>query len=423
MFKADKDQVAKNYDAAKKVYAAYGVNTDAVLEAYRQVPISLHCWQGDDVTGFEKMGDVTSQNLVTGNYPGRARTADELRGDIDTVFSLAPGGYKVNLHSMYAEPGTTDRNKVTAEDFRNWITWAKKNGFGLDFNASFFTHPEMNNGFSLASLNKKTRDYWIEAGKGARAISNDMGKELNQICVNNIWIPDGLKDLPANRFKYRSYLEDALDEILEKPYSKEYTRDVLEGKLFAIGVETFTVGSHEFYLGYAAKKGIGVCMDTGHYHPTESIVDKISSVYRFVDTLLLHISRGIRWDSDHVLIQGDDLTGIMQEVKRGGLYKGNKLFMGLDYFDASINRVAAWVIGMRAAGKSLLTALLEPSELLFKAEEDGDFTLRLALTDEFKNLPANAVWDYACLTQNKPVGTEWIDALKAYETNVMLKRK
>lgn len=422
MFKSDKEQILKSYQAAKKLYAAYGVDTDKAIEIFNQIPIALNNWQGDDVTGFEKNGDVVSQNTVTGNYPGKARNGKELRMDIDTAFSFSPCKPRVNIHSMYGEPGTTPRNKLTTEDFRFWIDWAKKNNYAIDFNVSFFTHPMMNNGFSLASLDKKTRDFWIEAAKGGRQISNDIGNELGQTCINNIWIPDGLKDIPANRSTYRHYLEDSLNQILETKYERKNMRDVCEGKLFAIGVEAFTVGSHEFYLGYAAKKGIGVCMDTGHYHPTESIVDKISSVYNFIDTLLLHISRGIRWDSDHVLLQGDDLLGIMQEVVRGELYKGDKLFMGLDYFDGSINRVAAWTIGLRAAGKALLTALVEPFALLNKAERDGDFTLRLALTDEFKNLPINAVWDYVCLMNNKPVGTEWIEQMKKYEAEIMIKR-
>ena len=422
MFKSDKEQILKSYQAAKKLYAAYDVDTDKAIEIFNQIPIALNNWQGDDVTGFEKNGDVVSQNTVTGNYPGKARNGKELRMDIDTAFSFSPCKPRVNIHSMYGEPGTTPRNKLTTEDFRFWIDWAKKNNYAIDFNVSFFTHPMMNNGFSLASLDKKTRDFWIEAAKGGRQISNDIGNELGQTCINNIWIPDGLKDIPANRSTYRHYLEDSLNQILETKYERKNMRDVCEGKLFAIGVEAFTVGSHEFYLGYAAKKGIGVCMDTGHYHPTESIVDKISSVYNFIDTLLLHISRGIRWDSDHVLLQGDDLTGIMQEVVRGELYKGDKLFMGLDYFDGSINRVAAWTIGLRAAGKALLTALVEPFALLNKAERDGDFTLRLALTDEFKNLPINAVWDYVCLMNNKPVGTEWIEQMKKYEAEIMIKR-
>lgn len=422
MYLKDENIILKNYESAKKVYAGFGIDTDKVIEEFQTIPVSLHCWQGDDVRGFESLGDVASQNLVTGNYFGAARTADELRCDIEEAFSMSPCKHRVNLHSIYAEPKKpTPRNELTAEDFRNWIDWAKQNKYGLDFNASFFTHPMMVDGFSLASRRKDVRDYWIKAGKGSREISDAIGKELGVTCVNNIWIPDGLKDIPANRMKYREYLKDSLDQIFEAKFDKKNEIDVLEGKLFGIGIESFTVGSHEFYLAYAAKNNVGVCMDTGHYHPTETVVDKISSVALLVDDLLLHISRGIRWDSDHVLIQGDDLTNLMLELKRGGLF--HKIGMGLDYFDASINRVAAWVIGLRAAGKAILTALLEPSNLLEDAEEKGDFTSRLALMEEFKNLPINAVWEMLCLKTGKPVNTEWLTHLKKYESDVQSKRK
>ena len=420
--KRNPEQILRAYEDAKKVYAAYGVDTDAAIEILKTIPITLHNWQGDDVVGFEKHEGVHSENLVTGNYPGRARNGDEMRMDIDTAFSFSPTKPRVNLHSMYGEPGTTERNLQTTEDFRGWIDWAKSRGYALDFNVSFFTHPRMLDGCSLASPDKATREYWIKAGKSGRAIANDIGRELGEVCINNIWVPDGTKDIPADRFAYRQRLADSLDEILSVSYDKANVRDVLEGKLFGIGTECFTVGSHEFYIAYAATHGIGVCMDTGHYHPTESIVDKISSVYPYIDTLLLHISRGVRWDSDHVLLQGDDLSAIMQQVVRGHLYDSGKVFMGLDYFDATVNRVAAWAIGLRAAGKALLDALIEPYPLLQKAEIDGDLTARLALLDEFRNLPSNAVWDYLCYTRGVPVGTEWIDQLKAYEANVQSKR-
>ena len=420
--KRNPEQILRAYEDAKKIYAAYGVDTDAAIEIFKTIPITLHNWQGDDVVGFEKHEGVHSENLVTGNYPGRARNGDEMRMDIDTAFSFSPTKPRVNLHSMYGEPGTTERNLQTTEDFRGWIDWAKSRGYALDFNVSFFTHPRMLDGCSLASPDQATREYWIKAGKSGRAIANDIGRELGEVCINNIWVPDGTKDIPADRFAYRQRLADSLDEILSVNYDKANVRDVLEGKLFGIGTECFTVGSHEFYIAYAATHGIGVCMDTGHYHPTESIVDKISSVYPYIDTLLLHISRGVRWDSDHVLLQGDDLSAIMQQVVRGHLYDSGKVFMGLDYFDATVNRVAAWAIGLRAAGKALLDALIEPYALLQKAEIDGDLTARLALLDEFRNLPSNAVWDYLCYTRGVPVGTEWIDQLKAYEANVQSKR-
>lgn len=422
MFCTDRDLVARSYENARTRFKAWGIDTDEVIRRFYTIPISLHNWQGDDVTGFENQGDVASQNMVTGNYPGRARNAQEMRSDIEAAFSVTPTRPRVNLHSMYSEPGTTDRSLLTTEDFRGWIDWCKEKGWALDFNVSFFTHPKMRNGFSLASQDKATRDFWIRAGKGGREISRDIGAELGEPCINNIWVPDGFKDIPADRFEFRRYLADSLDQILEVPYDRTLMMDVLEGKLFGIGVESYTVGSHEFYLGYAAKKGIGVTMDTGHYRPAEDIADKISSVIPFVDPLMLHISRGIHWDSDHVLIQGDAVTSWMEELVRGDLLDSGKVYMGLDFFDASINRVFAWAIGLRAAGKALLTAMLEPYADLKKAEQDEDFTLRLALTDEMRNLPVNAVWDYACMQAGKPVGAEWIDILKKYEADVTSKR-
>lgn len=416
------DRILRNYEDAKAVYAGFGVNTDQVISAFSTIPISLHCWQGDDVRGFESLGDVASQNLVTGNYPGAARNADELRQDIDQAFSFSPCKPRVNLHSMYAEPKKpTLRNELTVEDFRNWIDWAKMRGYSLDFNASFFTHPMMVDGFSLASRRKDVRDYWIKAGKGSREIAAAIGRELGTACINNIWVPDGLKDIPANRLIYRSHLKDSLDQIYADSFRRDQVIDVLEGKLFGIGLESFTVGSHEFYLSYAIKNGKGVCLDTGHYHPTETAVDKITSIALFVDDILLHISRGIRWDSDHVLIQGDDLNNLMLEMKRGGFF--GKIMMGLDYFDASINRVAAWAIGLRAAGKAMLNALLEPSALLESFESEGDYTSRLALMEELKNLPVNAIWDELCVRTGTPVGTTWLDLLKRYETDVQSQRR
>lgn len=415
------DLILKNYENAKEIFKSYGVDVEGAIRTFESVPISLHCWQGDDVKGFEGNADF-SQNLVTGNYPGAARNGAELRSDIDKAMSMSPTKNRVNIHSIYQESnGKHDRNEVGVEDFRHFINWAKEGNFGLDFNVSFFTHKRMNNGFSLSSPDKATRDYWIKAGKGGRIISNQIGIELNDKCYNNIWIPDGLKDMPANRFYYRDLLEDSLNQIFEQKLDEKYSADVLEGKLFGIGTECFVAGSHEFYLGYAIKNGVGICMDTGHYLPTETIIDKISSVKRFTKDILIHISRGIRWDSDHVLVQGDDLTNLLTELKRGELL--NEIPMGLDYFDASINRVGAWTIGLRAFGKSLINALLEPTHLIFDAEKNEDFTSRLALMDEFKNLPVNAVWDYVCLKNNAPIGKNWIDELKKYEREVQMLRK
>ena len=416
MIKRDNEQVLRAYEDAKKTFAAYGVDTEQAISDFEQIPISLHNWQGDDVMGFENTNAV-SQNLVTGNYPGRARNGEEMRADIDKAFSYSPVKPKVNLHSMYGEPGTTSREKVTTEDFRKWIDWAKKNGYGLDFNCSFFTHPMMNNGFSIASPDKKTRDFWIEAGKGAREIANDMARETGQTCTNNIWVPDGLKDIPANRFAYRNYLEDSLDQILEKKYDKKNVRDVLEGKLFAVGVECFTVGSHEFYLAYAATHGVGVCMDTGHYHPTESIIDKISSVYKFIDTLLLHISRGVRWDSDHVVLFDDETREMMKEVVRADAL--DRVFLTTDYFDASINRISAWVTGLHSVQKALLYALLEPKTL--KALQDtNNFTELMVRQEELKTMPFGAVWEEYLRRESIP--QDYFAEIKRYEADVLSKR-
>jgi L-rhamnose isomerase len=417
MYRNKEDVILRNYDHAKAVYKDFDVDVDKAIEKFKAIPISLHCWQGDDVKGFEDLGDVESQNVVTGSYPGAARNGDELRADIEKAFSMSPAKHRVNLHSIYAEPKKpTPRNELTADDFNGWIEWAKEKDYGLDFNVSFFTHPMMVDGFSLASRRKDVRDYWVKAGVGGREISYEIGKRLGTPCYHNIWVPDGLKDIPANRLVYRQNLIESLDRIFEKKLDRKYIRDVLEGKLFGIGIESFTVGSHEFYLAYAVKNGVGVCLDTGHYHPTETAVDKITAVAPFVDDVLLHVSRGVRWDSDHVLIQGDELDALMLEIKRGDFF--DKIAIGLDFFDASINRVAAWVIGLRSAGKSILKALLEPTHLVEEAEANGDYTSRLALMEEFKNLPFNAVWDYVCHTTGTYVGSTWLDEVKAYESGL-----
>lgn len=422
MRKADRDIIQTRFEMAKKDFAAFDVDVEAAIEKFETIPISLHNWLGDDVVGFEEVEGLHNENVVTGNYPGKARNGDDMRRDIEMALKCSPAKPKLNLHTIYAEPVTRKgRNELDTEDFRKWIDWAKEHGCGIDMNVSYFTHPNMDGGFSLSSHKKEIRDFWVECGKGSRKISAEIGKELGVVCVNNLWIPDGMKDVPANRFAFRENLIESLDRIFEDKYDKAYTRDVLEGKLFGIGIEAFTVGSHEFYLGYAATHGIGVCFDTGHYLPTETIIDKLSSVHPFVDCIQLHLSRGIRWDSDHTLTLSDELIDIMREMKRGQLYDKN-VYMGLDYFDATINRVAEWIIGLRSAGKALLIALLEPTKLIFDAELKGDYTLRLALMEEFKNLPYNDVWDYVCAESDACVGTEWIDAVKKYEEDVLLKR-
>jgi L-rhamnose isomerase len=412
------DIVQKNYELARKIFADWGIDTEKAMERFSELKMSVHCWQGDDVKGFEG-DDAASQNLVTGNYPGRARCGDELRQDLDMAMSLSPFKHKVNIHSFYQE-GKKKRKEVTAADFTKWIDWAVGKGYGLDFNCSFFTHKMMDGNLSLTSLKKEVRDYWIEAGQGAREIACEMGKATGQVCINDIWVPDGMKDIPADRLHFRSLLIDALDRILEKKYDKKYMVDVLEGKLFSIGAECYTVGSNDFYLAYAVKKGVGICMDTGHYHLTESVADKLSAVAPFVDDILLHISRGVRWDSDHVVIQSDELLALFEEITRGDY--ANKVHLGLDYFDASINRVAAWAIGLRAAAKAALTALLQPFHIIKEAEMSYDYTSRLMLTDEMKNLPYNAVWEYMLLKKNIPLGRYALERIKRYEKDVLANR-
>lgn len=411
--------VIKNYELAAERYAAFGVNVDAAIKKFSDVKISLHCWQGDDIRGFEEK-TTKSENVVTGNYPYAARNAAELRADIEKVYSLSPSSHKLNLHSVYAENTRTDRDGYDIADFAGWIDWAKKTGVGLDYNPSFFAHPMMDNGMSLASPKKDVRDFWIRHGQASREIAYGLGKALGETCVCNLWIPDGLKDDPADRLYYRRLLTDSLDKVFEKKYDKKYLVDTLEGKLFGIGTECFVVGSYDYYLAYAIKNNVGICLDSGHFHPTENIADKFSALADFTDDILLHISRGVRWDSDHVVTYGDMLTSIMTEAKRADML--GRLHIGLDYFDASINRIFAWAIGLRNADRALLTALLEPTELIKKAERDGDFGLRLALSEEAKALPSSAVWDYLCLSRGIPVGKDWINEVKAYEKNVLEKR-
>ncbi|MEA5066551.1 MAG: L-rhamnose isomerase [Eubacteriales bacterium] len=422
MFQADERVVREQYERAKQVFAAYGVDTDQAIATFKRVPISVHNWQGDDVRGFEQFAGVHSENVVTGGYPGASRNGDEMRADLDQAFKFSPCRHKLNLHSMYAEPAhKKERNAYDTEDFGRWIDWARDRRLGIDFNVSYFTHPRMKDGCSLASPDEATREYWIEAGIRSRKISADIGRMLGQPCVNNLWVPDGTKDNTADRAGYRRRLTASLDRIFETPYEKAHTRDVLEGKVFGIGTECFVAGSHDFYIAYAARHGVGVTMDTGHYHPSENPADKITAIYPFVDYLMLHLTRGVRWDSDHCLIQDDGLFQVLQEIVRAGILEEN-VGLGLDFFDATITRVTAWIIGLRAAGKALLTALLEPTALLLSAEAEGNLGRRLALLDEFKNLPVNAVWDQLCLEQGAGVGASWIDAMDAYERTIQSKR-
>jgi L-rhamnose isomerase len=416
-------QIRDAYDLAKERYALLGVDTDAALTRLAQIPISLHCWQGDDVGGFENPDAELGGGLAaTGNYPGKARNAGELRRDLDKAYSLIPGTHRLNLHAIYAETGGKQvaRNELLPEHFSAWVDWARNNGHGIDFNPTCFSHPLAESGFTLASYDEGVRQFWIEHCIACRKIGEHFGRELGTPCVTNIWIPDGYKDTPVDRKTPRLLLKDSLDKILAEEIGSRYNLDAIEGKLFGIGSESYVVGAHEFYLGYAVANNILLCLDSGHFHPTEVISDKISSVLTFLDEILLHVSRGVRWDSDHVVLLSDELQAIAQEVVRGGFL--DRVHIGLDFFDASINRVAAWVIGTRNTMRALLLALLEPIDQMRRVEISGDYTQRLALLEELKGLPFGAVWDYFCLQQGVPLGISFMDEIRDYEKQELSKR-
>jgi len=410
------------FDLARERYAAAGVDVAKALKTLESVPVSVHCWQGDDVGGFEHADNELGSGLaVTGNYPGKARTVDELRSDLDVAYSLIPGKHRLNLHAMYGEfSTTTDRNEIGPEHFQGWIDWAKQNKIGLDFNPSFFSHDNASDGFTLSHTDSRIRNFWIEHGIASREIAAAMGKALGTPCVNNVWVPDGFKDSPADRTAPRKRLAESLDKMFAHEFDVNHLLDSVECKLFGIGSESYVVGSHEFYLGYAMSRKKLLCLDAGHFHPTEVISDKISSVMLYLPEILLHVRRGVRWDSDHVVTYSDELQGIAQEIVRGGYLE--RVHIGLDFFDASINRVAAWVIGTRNMIKALLTALLEPTDQLKQLELDGDLTSRLAIMEEFKSMPFGAVWDYYCLKAGVPAGTDWLQKIKQYEHDVQLGR-
>jgi L-rhamnose isomerase len=416
-------QVQDAYALAKERYAPLGVDTEQAIARLARIPISLHCWQGDDVGGFEAPEAALGGGLaVTGNYPGKARTAGELRSDLDRAYSLIPGQHRLNLHAIYAETGgqRVERNELRPEHFANWIDWAKTNKHGIDFNPTCFSHPMADSGFTLASYDESVRNFWIEHCIVCRQIGAHIGRELDNPCVTNIWIPDGLKDTPVDRKTPRLLLKESLDKILAAEVDTQYNLDAVECKLFGLGSESYVVGSHEFYLGYALANDLLLCLDSGHFHPTEVISDKLSAVFTFLDEVLLHVSRGVRWDSDHVVTLSDELQAIMQELVRGDYL--NQVHIGLDFFDASINRVAAWVIGTRNALRALLLALLEPLDQLRNLEVSGNYTRRLALLEELKGLPFGAVWDYYCLQQDVPVGISFMDDIHAYEEHVLARR-
>jgi L-rhamnose isomerase len=383
---------------------------------------SLHCWQGDDVGGFEDPGRGLSGGIIaTGNYPGKARTPDELRQDLDEAYCLIPGTHRLNLHAIYLEADKkVPRNEIEPKHFATWVDWAKANNHGIDFNPTCFSHPLADDGFTLSHLDAGIRQFWIEHCIASREIGAHFGRELGTPAVTNIWIPDGYKDTPVDRLAPRKRLRDSLDKILAEPIDRRYNLDAVESKLFGIGSESYVVGSHEFYLGYATANQMLLCLDTGHFHPTETLADKISAVLLYVPELLLHVSRGVRWDSDHVVTLTDELQAIMGEVVRGDYLE--RVHIGLDFFDASINRIAAWTIGTRNALRALLMALLEPIEQMRLLEMAEDYTTRLTILEELKGMPFGAVWDYYCLQRNVPVGTAFLDEIRAYEKQVLAQR-
>ena len=413
----------ERYDLAKAEYEKWGINVDEVLRKLNEVKISIHCWQGDDVTGFEVNEQELSGGIAaTGNYPGKATTPEELRADLDKALSLIPGTHKINLHAIYAETNgeVVERDQLKPEHFENWVNWAKERGLGLDFNPTIFSHPKASDGLTLSHPDKEIRDFWIRHAIACRKIGEYFGKELGQTCLTNIWIPDGYKDIPSDRLGPIRRLKESLDEILKVEIDKNYNLDCVESKVFGIGAESYTVGSNEFYLNYAAKNNIMSLLDTGHYHPTEVVSDKLSAMYLFSDKVALHVSRPVRWDSDHVVILDDELKEIAKEIVRNDAL--DRTIIGLDFFDASINRIAAWVIGTRNMIKALLSAMLMPHDKLRKLQDEGNFTERLALMEELKTYPIGDIWNYYCELNNVPVKEEWIKEVKEYEKEVLAKR-
>ena len=419
-----KEIIEKSYHLAKEQYAELGVDTDKVISEMDNINISLHCWQTDDVGGFEKPGSVLGGGGIqaTGNFPGKAKTIEQMRSDLDKVMSLLPGKQRLSLHAIYGEFGgkLIDRDQIEPRHFQGWINWAKRRGMGLDFNCTCFSHPLADDGFTLSSKNEKIRKFWVEHTKRCRAIGAEMGKQLGTPCVHNIWIPDGMKDSPVDRNTLRKQLKKSLDEILAVKYPKKHLKDSVESKLFGIGSESMVVGSHDFYLGYAIKNNTLITLDNGHFHPTEQVGDKISSILGFVDEILLHLTRGVRWDSDHVLTFNDELLLITQEIVRAKAL--NRVNIGLDFFDASLNRIGAYVIGTRSAQMAFMYALLEPFKTLVKYEEETKNFERLAMLELLKTKPFGAVYDYYCLKSKVPVGQDYIEEIVKYEQEVLRKR-
>jgi L-rhamnose isomerase len=418
----NEQHILNAYALARERYSLLGVDTELALATLAGIALSLHGWQGDDVGGFKDPGRGLSGGiLATGNYPGKARTPDELRADLDMAYRLIPGQHRLNLHAIYLETDKrVERNAIEPRHFARWVDWAKANKHGLDFNPTCFSHPLADSGFTLSHADRAVRDFWIEHCIASREIGAYFGRELGTPAVTNVWIPDGYKDTPIDRAAPRERLRESLDRVFEKPLDPRHNLDSVESKLFGIGSESYVVGSHEFYMGYAVSRQKLLCLDAGHFHPTETIADKISSTLLYMPALLLHVSRGVRWDSDHVVTLTDELQAILQEVVRGNYLE--RVHIGLDFFDASINRVAAWAIGARNTLRALLMALLEPAAQLRQLEFEGDYTARLALLEELKGLPSGAVWDYYCLKQGVPIGLQFLDEVRAYEKTVLAAR-
>ncbi len=411
-----------SYASAKEIYAKYGVDVDAAIARVKSIPVSMHCWQGDDVRGFENpTGDLTGGIQTTGNYPGRAVNIAQLRADFDKATSLIPGKKRINLHAIYLDNGGENigRCEIEPKHFASWVEWAKARELGIDFNPTCFSHPMSDSGLTLSSPSAEVRDFWIEHCRRSRKIAEYIGKELGQTVITNYWVPDGLKDTPADRYGIRARLASSLDAVFAEPMDEKYNKDAVEGKVFGIGAESFTSGSNDFYLGYAVSRGKLLTLDAGHFHPTEFISDKISTALLFMPEILLHVSRPVRWDSDHVVTYDDELRAIACEILRAG---EERVHIGLDFFDASINRIAAWVIGTRNMQKALLYAALEPSALLREYEESGDYTSRLALMEELKTLPFYDVWAHYCESEGVPAGYEWLEDVRRYEHKILSER-
>lgn len=415
-----KEQLIDNaYSIARERYASIGVDTDKAMDILQNISLSMHCWQADDVTGFESAGALTGGIQTTGNYPGKARNMEEVRMDILKAMSFIPGRHRLSLHEIYGDFGGrfVDRNEVEPSHFESWMQWAAENGIKLDFNSTSFSHPKSGN-LTLASPDKGIRDFWVEHTSRCRAIAEEMGRRLDDPCIMNLWIHDGSKDITVNRMMYRELLKDSLDRIFSKEYAN--MKDSIESKVFGIGLESYTVGSNDFYIGYGVSRQKLVTLDTGHFHPTESVADKLSSLLLFVPEVLLHVSRPVRWDSDHVTIMNDETLDLCKEIVRCGAL--GRVHIGLDYFDASINRIGAYVIGSRATQKCLLQALLEPLPALRRYEAEDKGFERLALLEEAKSMPWNAVWDMFCMRNGVPVGEEFIAGVEEYEAEVTSKR-